>query len=84
MTLKERMEDLDVVKMVAEEALGNALAKANDAPFGFGFLWVQAVIGGVGYKFLAGSIPGCTGWNEIVSEVKSSCPEIQYAWVNPD
>jgi len=84
MTKAERMEELDVVKMLAEEAFKNACMKQKHFPLGHGFLWAYATIDGHSHKFLIGGIDGRENWSEIERDVKASVPEITHTYINVD
>ena len=84
MTKAERLEEFDVVKMIAQEALQIACNKQEHFTFGHAFLWCKADIGGKRYKFLAGSIDGRENITQIETDVRNAVKEIVYTWTNMD
>jgi hypothetical protein len=84
MTRAEFREEVDVVKMIAKEALGVACAKQNPYAFGHAFMWCVAKVNGKNVKFLIGSISGCENINQIEIDVNQAVKEIDYTWINMD
>jgi hypothetical protein len=84
MTKAEFAEELDAVKMVAEEALETACAKQLFHPLGHAFLWCNSIINGKCVRFLVGSIDGRENIAVIEHEVTNAVKEISSVYVNMD
>jgi hypothetical protein len=80
MTKAERQEELDAVKMVAQEIMGTM--PSHPTGFNWGFLWCTAVVDGKRFKMLLGS--ACPAdWHELELAVRK-VKEIDCTWVNMD
>lgn len=81
MNKAERQEELDAVKMVANEVL--ASQPECKVGFNYGFLWAVASIDGHNVKFLVGS--ACPeSWIDTEVAVTRCCKEIKYTYVKMD
>lgn len=81
MTKAERLEELDCIRMVAEEAMN--LQPRCPVGFNHGYLWCYATVDGKQYKMLIGG--GCpASWTDVELAVKKACKEITLTWVNMD
>jgi hypothetical protein len=81
MNKAERKEELDAVKLVADEVL-RSQPKCL-VGFNYGYLWAVAKIDGRNMKFLVGgSCPA--SWVDAEVAVTKAVKEIEYTYVNMD